>query len=79
MVGQAWRTTEYDVEMQNYVGDALGLGKIENMLYMQPNSLYVDIQYQQSLKPWSRPIFPWSLACEKDGHSRSWAYTDVYN
>jgi len=42
--------------MQNYVGDAIGYGtEVEGRM------LYVDIQYQKSLKPWSRPTFPWSL------------------
>ena len=81
MVGSNWRTTEYDIEMQNYIGDALGLGTNEDsfMFLSASQSLYVDIQYQQSIKPWSRPIFPWSLSCEKDGFTRQQAYTDVYN
>lgn len=63
--------------MQNYIGDKLGIGFELEDTYVPLDSFYVDIRQMMALKPWSRPTFPWQLACEPNG-GRLAAFENYY-
>lgn len=74
-ISETWMTTEYDVEMQNFIGDQLNEGAREDTY----RKLYVDVYKLEALKPWSRPFYPWKLDCEKETNTRNRAFEMVFN